>query len=92
VSEAHIGEGAHSVIRHVSGNMIVRSAADWLCLVATPTFAIMALLTGLSGSGTPDIFCSPAHDASPLNGMATMYLLMSVFHLPRWLRLISRSA
>jgi len=27
---------------------------------ATPTFAIMALLTGLFGSSTPDIFCSAA--------------------------------
>jgi hypothetical protein len=65
-----------------------RSAADWLCLAATPTFAVMALLTGLFGGSSPDIFCSAARDASPLNGMAAMYLLMSVFHATPWLKLI----
>jgi hypothetical protein len=88
VSEAHPGEGACSVIRHDSGNTVVRSTGDWLCLAATPTFAVMALLTGLFGSGTPDIFCSAAHDASPLSGMVAMYLLMSVFHSAPWLKLI----
>ena len=42
--------------------------AKWLCLAATPTFAIMALFTGL-GSGQPDILCSAAEHTSPLNGM-----------------------
>jgi hypothetical protein len=88
VSEAHPGEGACGVIRHDSGNTVVRSAADWLCLAATPTFAIMALLTVLLGGGTPDIFCSAAHGASPLSGMVAMYLLMSVFHSAPWLKLI----
>jgi CBS domain containing-hemolysin-like protein len=87
VSEAHTGEGACGAIRHDSAN-VVRSAADWLCLAATPAFAIMALLTGLFGSSTPDIFCSAAHDASPLSGMVAMYLLMSVFHSVAWLKLI----
>jgi hypothetical protein len=88
VSEAHTGEGACGAIHHDIGNTIVRSAADWLCLAATPTFAVMALLTGLFGSGTPDIFCSAAHDASPLSGMVAMYLLMSAFHSAPWLKLI----
>jgi hypothetical protein len=43
-------------------------AAGWLLLAAAPTFAIMALLTGVLGSGRADMLCSPAHDASPLNG------------------------
>ena len=63
-------------------------AADWLCLAAAPTFAIMALLTGVLGGGQPDILCSAAH-TSPLTGMIPMYLLMSAFHLPPWLKLIS---
>lgn len=66
-------------------------AADWLRLAAAPTFASMALLTGASGGGMPDVLCSAA-DWSPLSGMAPMYLLMSVFHLAPWLKLLSRTA
>jgi|SRR5271154_1900185 len=66
------------------------SAAGRLCLAATPTFAIMALLTSILGGGAPDALCSAAHDASPLNGMVLMYSLMSVFHSVPWLRLVSR--
>src|SRR5262245_5629463 len=64
-------------------------AADWVCLAAAPTFAIMALLTGVLGVGPQDMFCAAAHDASPLSGMVPMYLLMSAFHSAPWLRLIS---
>ena len=63
-----------------------RVAADWLYLAATPTFAIMALLTALGGS-EPDILCAAMQHASPLNGMIPMYLLMSVFHSAPWLKL-----
>jgi len=59
----------------------------WLSLAAAPTFATMALLTRIHG-GAPDMICA-AMGASPLNGMAPMYLLMSVFHLAPWLKLIS---
>jgi hypothetical protein len=64
-------------------------AADWLSLAAAPTFAVMALLTSVPGGGMPDILCAAARDASPLSGMALMYLLMSAFHLAPWLRLVS---
>ena len=63
-------------------------AADWLCLAAAPTFAIVALLTSVAG-GPPDMLCSAAHEASPLSGMLPMYLLMSAFHSAPWLKLIS---
>ena len=66
-----------------------RSAADWLCLAAAPTFAIMALLTGVLGGGPQDMLCAAAPDASPLGGMAWMYMLMSAFHSAPWLKLIS---
>ena len=62
-------------------------AADWLALAAAPTFVVMALLTGVPGGGTMAMPCS-ATPASPLSGMATMYLLMSAFHLAPWLKLI----
>jgi hypothetical protein len=65
--------------------------ADWLCLAAAPTFAIMALLAGILGGGPPDMACSAIQDASPLSGMVPMYLLMSVFHSAPWLKLISSS-
>jgi len=64
-------------------------AADWLCLAAAPTFAIMALLTGIGGESA-DMLCSAAQHASPLSGMASMYWLMSAFHSAPWLKLISR--
>jgi hypothetical protein len=64
--------------------------AKWLCLAAAPTFAIMALMTGVLGGGSPDMLCSAAQDASPLSGMVPMYLLMCGFHLAPWLKLISR--
>ena len=66
-----------------------RGAVRWLSLAAAPTFAIMALLTGVLGGGPPDVLCSAAHDASPLSGMVPMYLLMSAFHASPWLKLIS---
>jgi hypothetical protein len=72
-----------------SGNAAALAVADWLCLAAAPTFAIMALLTGVLGGGPPDMLCSAAQDASPLSGMAQMYLLMSAFHSAPWLKLVS---
>jgi hypothetical protein len=59
-----------------------------LALAAAPTFAIMALATGIQDGGTPAILCS-APDASPLTGMIPMYLLMSAFHSAPWLRLFA---
>jgi hypothetical protein len=76
-------------IRSENGSVARRGAADWLCLAAAPTFAIMALLTGVGG-GSADMLCSAAQQASPLSGMVPMYLLMSAFHSAPWLKLISR--
>ena len=76
----------------VSGSAARRSAAarrmaNALHLAAAPTFAAMALLTGVLGS-SPETLCSAA-SASPLGGMVPMYLLMSAFHAASWLKLIS---
>ena len=64
-------------------------AADGLALAASPTFAIMALLSAVPGGGAVEMLCTAAH-MSPLSGMVPMYLLMSAFHLAPWLKLISR--
>jgi hypothetical protein len=61
------------------------SAAGWLSLAAAPTFASMALLTSVIGSGTPENLCSATH-ASVIGGMVPMYLLMSAFHAAPWLK------
>ena len=63
------------------------SAAAWLSLAATPTFALMALLAAIHNSVMPDMMCSAG---SPMSGMVTMYMLMSAFHLGPWLRLLPR--
>ena len=63
-------------------------AADWLCLAAAPAFAIMALLTAVHDGGQMAMICAAAPDASPLDGMVSMYLLMGAVHLAPWLRLI----
>jgi hypothetical protein len=70
-------------------DLAMGGAAEWLHLAAAPSFAIMAL-TGILGESQPGLLCSAAQHASPLSGMATMYLLMSVFHAAPWLKLISR--
>ena len=59
-----------------------------LSLAAAPTFAAMALMTAMR-HGAPDMLCS-AEGASPLAGMLPMYLMMSAFHVPPWLTLLSR--
>jgi hypothetical protein len=63
--------------------------AGALALAASPTFAVMALLTGVLGGGPAEMLCSAV---SPLSGMVTMYLLMSAFHAAPWLKLIRASA
>jgi hypothetical protein len=63
--------------------------ARLLGLAAAPTFAAMALVTGMSGRDA-DMICSTMPGASPLGGMMPMYLLMSAFHSAPWLKLIAR--
>jgi hypothetical protein len=86
MSEAHSGGSDGGAIDEASRNATALGAADWLCLAAAPTFAMMALLTGVLSGGSPDMLCSAAH-ASPLSGMVPMYLLMSALHSAPWLKL-----
>ncbi|MBB4261182.1 hypothetical protein GGD64_005230 [Bradyrhizobium sp. CIR3A] len=67
--------------------MAARHLTKWLALAATPTFAIMAVLTAMIGGG-PDMLCGAGQE-SVLGGMVPMYLLMSAFHSAAWLRLIA---
>ncbi len=62
--------------------------ATWLSLGAAPAFALMAILAGLSADAMP-VTCLGGMEGSFLGGMTWMYVLMSVFHLPPWLKLIA---
>ena len=66
-------------------NAAAAKVADGLALVASPVFATMAALTHMTDGGLMP--CSAAY-ASPLGGMATMYLLMSAFHAAPWIKMI----
>lgn len=89
MTDAYRNRCAGSPLRSESGDAAALGAAHWLSLAATPTFALMALLTGVFG-GQPDMLC--AADASPLSGMVLMYLLMSAFHVAPWLKLIAKTS
>lgn len=77
----HIAAAPEAVGDHESG------LSDRLALAASPAFAIMALLCIVQGSGAAAMICS-VDPLSPLTGMTTMYLLMSVFHVGPWLKRI----
>ncbi|GGE49623.1 hypothetical protein GCM10007276_28450 [Agaricicola taiwanensis] len=64
--------------------------AGRLGFAATPTFALMAWISAVSSPGM--IMCSVASPLVPINDMALMYLLMSLFHLSPWLKLLSRGS
>ena len=80
--------GARGVARFDHQGVVAAWAtAKWLRLAAAPTFAVMALLTAGFGGGAMERLCSAG--PFPLGGMVIMYGLMSLFHSPPWLRLIS---
>jgi len=59
-----------------------------LGLAASPLFALLATVSAVSTSGLS--LCSTTLPLLPINDMALMYLLMSVFHASPWLRLLSQ--
>jgi hypothetical protein len=65
---------------------VAAALTNGLYLAATPTFAIMAVLTAVSGNA--DMMCAATQ--SPLGGMVPMYALMSAFHAGPWLKRIFR--
>ena len=62
-------------------------ADAWLTFAASPTFALMAWIA--TKAAAPVAFCS-SETMPPIGSMTAMYLLMSFFHLPPWLRFVSR--
>lgn len=62
-----------------------RRAAGWLALAAAPTFALMGLVVAADAS--PLTLGTAGASILPVHGMTPMYLLMSLFHLPPWLKL-----
>jgi hypothetical protein len=63
-----------------------RDAAGWIGLAAAPTFALMSWIAATDTSRIA--ICSSASGMSPIDGMAWMYLLMSLFHVSPWLKLV----
>jgi hypothetical protein len=60
--------------------------AGWLGLAAAPTFALMA---GISAAGpAATVICSAVPTFVPIDDMALMYALMSLFHLSPWLKFL----
>jgi hypothetical protein len=55
-------------------------------MATAPAFAAMAIITSLPGGDRMGMICGV--ESSSLGGMVPMYLLMSVFHLTPWLKLI----
>ena len=86
MSQARSGRSDGGAARR---NPAALKAADGLAFAASPTFALMALLTSVLGGSLAQTPHLVAH-ASPLSGMAAMYLLMSFFHLSPWLKLACR--
>ncbi|WP_254016910.1 hypothetical protein [Mesorhizobium escarrei] len=59
----------------------------WLGLAAAPTFALIAWISAVGSAGMT--MCSAGSRFMPINDMALMYLLMSLFHVAPWLKLFS---
>jgi hypothetical protein len=69
-----------------------RSAFDAALLLryaATPTCLVLALLNGIIGG--PGSLCGAMGMESPIGGMATMYMVMALFHAGPWFRLLSNA-
>lgn len=63
-----------------------RDAASLLGLAASPAFALMAWVCA---NDIHSMIGTSGSDGLPIGGMSFMYLLMSLFHLPPWLRFVS---
>lgn len=89
-SEVCAGNDGDGSLPFAGGGGAARYLTDGLRLAAAPTFLAMALLAGRpgNGGGAADVICLSAEHGSLFSGMALMYVLMTVFHLPPWLKLL----
>jgi hypothetical protein len=89
MTEAYHTNSTGGVSRDDEGAAAALGIAKWLCLAATPTFAIMALMTGVLGGG-PDGYAllDRAWVSTDRNG-PDVYIVMSAFHLAPWLKPLS---
>jgi len=62
-----------------------RGLDRWLALAAAPTLALMA---GIAANDAPAALCASGSRLMPIDSMASMYLVMSLFHLSPWLKLV----
>lgn len=77
--------GTFAATNHVRSE--AGDAAGLLGLAAAPVFAVMAGISAASPSSM--VVCSSVSALMPINDMALMYLLMSLFHLSPWLKRFS---
>jgi hypothetical protein len=70
-----------------SGETAAPEVRFWLAVAAAPTFAGMAIWTVLS-DGPSQMLCMSSPDPWPFDGMAAMYILMTIFHAEPWISLV----
>ena len=66
----------------------LRELAGGLGYAASPGFALMAIAAAVQAPVLT--LCTSPLPLGPVSDMAVMYLLMSLVHLPHWLRLLAR--
>jgi len=80
MTEQSIAENGKAAARQARG------AADWLGLAASPTFALMTWIS--ASDGPQNMMCPAVSGPLPFGGMTWMYLLMCLFHMSPWLKLV----